>query len=135
MTKVSKEVATDEINKWLDSKKVFAGKREAYKDHIDIMIEAISEGCLTILEDGSIKQTLLFELNGGEGMAVKELQYKPRLNRKMVIPHLTNVKAGDGDGRVLATMAALTGQPKNILSSLDNEDSRIADSIVVFFVS
>lgn len=131
MGKINKEIATAEINQWLDKKKVLESKREFYKDHIEILIEALCEGLLTVGEDGTITQILSFPL---EEAQITELKFKPRLNRKMVTPHLNGVKASDGDGRILAYMSALTGQSKNILNTLDFEDSRISDSIVVFFV-
>lgn len=131
-TVITKAAAQEEIDAWLDSKKVFQGKRESSKDHLEILIEAMSVGCL-VLKEGKFVQTLLAPV--GKDGEIKTLQYADRINRRMVAPHLQNVKASDGDGRILAYMAALTGQPKNILDKLDSEDQRIADSIVVFFVT
>lgn len=132
MEKIAKEVAIAEVDKWLDMKKVSQSKRETYKDHIEILVESVVEGNLILNEDGSWLQKLMFPIEGE--MSVTELVFKPRLNRRSVIPHLNGVKASDGDGRIVAYMAALTGKPKNLLNSLDFEDSRISDSIVVFFV-
>lgn len=132
MEKIAKEVAIAEVDKWLDMKKVSQSKREAYKDHIEILVESVVEGNLILNEDGSLTQKLIFPIEGE--MSVSELVFKPRLNRRNVIPHLNGVKSSDGDGRIVAYMAALTGKPKNLLNSLDFEDSRISDSIVVFFV-
>ncbi len=132
--KVTREVAQSELDSWLDKKKVFQSKRESHQDHLDLMVEAMCEGCLVLKEDGKFVQTLLTPV-GTDDNSIKTLEYQSRLNRKMVQPYLQGLKTNDGDGRVLAYLAALTGQPKNILNTLDSEDQRIADSIVVFFVS
>jgi hypothetical protein len=39
--KVSREVAIEEINQWLDFKKVSDSKREVYEDNIETLVEAI----------------------------------------------------------------------------------------------
>ena len=66
---------------------------------------------------------------------LNEITYKSRLNQRMLEPHLRGVKADDGDGRVLAYLAALTSQPKGILKALDTADKRICNAIVLFFIS
>lgn len=129
-TVVSIEKATQEVEGWLDKKKVYPSVRESQKDSIDLLIEAIMQGDLTLDEkSGEFVHKLQFPLP-----ELTELRYKARLNDKMLRPHLQGVKASDADGRFLALAAALTSQPKAVLEGLDSSDKKIMMSIGVFFL-
>lgn len=127
---VAKEVAELEINKWLDYKRVKDKKREAYKDAIETLIDAVSEGYLVVNEDFTLTHSLAFPV-GAEG-AFKELVYKPRID-VATIQKYANGAIG-GDARVLATIAALSGQATTIISKMDTEDYGIASSVAIFFL-
>jgi hypothetical protein len=129
MEKIAREVAAAEVEKWLDKKNVSQNKRESFKDHIDVLVDAVSEGALSINDECIFTQ----KLNCPVGDTT-HLNYRLRLNRLLVTPYMKGVKASDGDGRIVAYTAALTDIPKNIISALDTEDQRISDSIAVFFV-
>ena len=129
---ITRDAAEVEINDWLDWKKITPAQRETHKDHIDALIEGLQYGFLT-LKDNAFKQTLLFPTEGEA--PVTEFNYKARINAVMLAPYLSGVKSGDGDARVIANLACLTAQPKQILKQLDPQDKRICDSIVVFFLS
>lgn len=131
--KVALEKSIEEIEGWLDKKKIFPSAQEEYKPQIDILVEAISLGFLTLNEKGEFKQELLFPLK--EEQALTHLDYKSRLNDRMLEPHLKGSKAGDGDARIIAYLACLTGQAKGIIKALDTADRRITNAIVIFFIS
>ncbi len=133
MQTVSREVAISEVDQWLEKKKIMASQREAQKDSIEMLVDAICEGILVLNETtNEFTQNLLFPLEGEQ--ALKELKYKSRINDKILQPYLVGVKPSDADGRLIALWAALTGTSKNILMSLDTGDKRIATSIAVFFL-
>jgi hypothetical protein len=132
MSKVSKEIGFQDISEWLDYKKVSANKREAQKDTIETLADAISEGTLVLKEDKSLEMTLKFPTEGEEPLT--KLTFKPRLRTETVAKHLQGVKATDIDGRLLAYVAALTGNTKTLVGKLDTEDQSLAQAIAVFFV-
>jgi hypothetical protein len=133
MGKIAREVAIEEIDSWLDKKKVYESTRETHKDSIDVLIDAVVNGDLTLDEKtNELRHKLLFP--DAVNNAITELVYKPRLNDQLVRPHLNGIKNNDGDGRLIAHTAALTSQSKNILSQLDSADKKIMMSIVVFFL-
>lgn len=130
MDKVSREQATEEVNGWLDKKKVYESTRESQKDSVDILVEAMMAGDLVLDEKtNEFTHNLLFPLD-----EIKSLKYKSRLNDKMLRPHLQGVKSNDADGRLAAHTAALTSQPKAVIESLDSADKKIMMSIAVFFL-
>ncbi|KKN59925.1 hypothetical protein LCGC14_0536750 [marine sediment metagenome] len=131
--KIPLEKAIEEIDGWLDRKKIFPSAREEYRDQIDTLAEAISLGFLSLNDKGEFKQELSFPLK--EELAVTHLEYKARLNGRMLEPHLKGIKAGDGDARIVAYLACLTGQAKGIIKALDTADRKITNSIVIFFIS
>lgn len=133
MTKVSREVAENEVNEWLDFKKISTKKRETQKEYIDVLIDAMCDGVLVLKsETKEFVHNLKFPTEGEE--PITTLTYKPRLQFSQVKGHLQTVKTGDGDGRFIAYMAALTAKPKQVFEKLDSEDLSIAQAITLFFV-
>ena len=129
MTSVSIEVATADVEKWLDFKKVRETKREKFAETVENLIEGFQDGLLTLDEEtGEITQHLQFPANG-----IEKLVFKPRIDVGSVNLHLTKVKPGDSDGRVLAYVCALTGKLKAEIAKMDLEDYNVSGNIAVFF--
>lgn len=129
---VAREVAEKEINDWLDYKRISAAKKEANKDNIKDLISYVQFGTLEVNDDKSIKHNLEWPL--GESSGDKVLNYKPRLNGKMLKPHMSGVKATDVDGRLTAYIAALTGKLSAEIDLMDTVDMEVARNIAVFFI-
>lgn len=131
---VSKDLATEEINSWLDYKKVSDKKRESQKEQVESLIDAIADGSLTFKDDKTFTfvQVLKFQTEGDSPLT--KLEYKPRLKMSTIHSHLQGVKSSDADGRICAYIAALTATPKALINSLDTEDYGIAQSIAIFFL-
>lgn len=132
MSKVSKEIAEKEVNDWLDYKKINVQKREAQANSIETLIGFISEGTISIKEDKTIVQELLFEI--GKESKITKLEYKPRIHVGAIQRHLEGGKSTDMDLRIVATAAALTSQTKELIKQLDSEDYSVASSIAIFFL-
>lgn len=133
MTSVSREIAEAEVNAWLEKKKVFSSTKESSKDSIEVLVDAMCNGVLSLdQQTWNFTHKLLFPF--GDQVKVEELKYKPRLNDKMLKPYLNGVKASDAEGRLLAYIAALTGQSRAILEELDTADKKIAMAIAIFFL-
>jgi len=130
-TAVSKEVAIEEVNKWLDYKKVSLKRREAAKDYIESLAQGIEDGVLS-LDDKTFELTQKLNFTLGEN--TNELVFKPRLTVGTIQRRLSAVKSGDGDSRVLAYVCALTGIATALASNLDTEDYAIASTIAYFFL-
>ena len=126
------EMAAQEVDGWLNAKKVSEEKRQQRADNIKILVSAISEGDLVLREDKVFVQKLKHEF--GKDILFSELEYKPRIHVGLIHQHLTNVKSDDPDGRLLAHIAALTGKPAMVLKKMDTEDYAIAQSIAYFFL-
>ncbi len=129
---VNLEQATEEVNSWLDHKKIGQKKRESQKDQIDSLIDAICEGVLTLDAEKNFVQTLKFPTEGE--MPLKELKYAPRVKTGTFHLHLQGVKASDTDARICAYIAAITSKPKALIQKLDTEDYGVAQSIAIFFL-
>ncbi len=133
MAKVTQEVAQSEINNWLDKRRVFQSQKEQNKASIDLLADAIVEGCLTYdPPSGKLTQKFLFPL--GDGGVTKEIVWGLRLNQRMQNPHMKGVDIQDIEGRFAAMTAALTDSSKSLYMEMDAADSRIAKAILVFFL-
>jgi len=129
--KVAREIATKEVEGWLEYKRIKTAQRESNKDSIESMIECVMEGDLEI---NSVTNEITHNLNFPIDEAIKKLIYKPRLNDSMLEPFMKGVKPSDGFAVSLAYIAALTNQTRGTLGKLDTGDMRIARSIMVFFM-
>ena len=130
--KVSVDIAKEDVDKWLDYKRVKEKKRESYKEQIEALVDGVADGNLILNEKHELVQTLIFPLEGE--LPLKELNYKPRLKVSTIHQHLSGIKATDADGRICAYVAALTSKPKDVIKGLDTEDYSIAQAIAVFFL-
>ncbi len=131
MQSVSREVAIEEIEGWLDYRRERPKKREANKEYIEQLIEGVEEGVLSVDEDHNIIFELAFPI--GNEKQIKELKFKPLLQVKDYHPHLKTVKSGDSDGRMMAYICGLTGQNSGVISQLYTNDLTMATNIAVFF--
>ena len=132
---VSLSVAREEVEHWLDHKKVRPKTRETNQENIDEIAELISEGILSYdKESCKITHRLQFPIKKeGGGNVLEQLVYQPRIRLKDVRPHLKGVKSDDTDGRVLAYYAAVTNEAKPMLENLDPADYGIGNNIIIFF--
>lgn len=132
MAVINKEQALKEVEGWLDFKKVRGKKRELYKESIKSLAEGISEGYLVLGTDMVFNLQLQFPI--GKDGAVKELNFKPRVDVATLQDNKQGNKPGDGDAIILSIIAALTGEPRSVLAKMDSEDYDICGSIAVFFL-
>lgn len=131
---VAKEIAEKAVKNWLDTKKVFDSVRQQNQADIDLLVEAIQKGVLTYGEEkNTFTHKLLHPLQADGEITTTELTYIGRLNDNILRPYLKGVSPSDVDARVLATVAALTGTAKGILSALDSVDKKISNAIAIFF--
>lgn len=135
MTKISPEIARQEIEVWLDYKKVPSKKREDMADTIDLLAEAIEVGVLVRNDNNSITHQLIFPIENKDGEAtVHQITYKPRITAEAINLRMKGVKVTETHAMFLAYASALTDQPVQLLKHLDTEDLRIVQSVVAFFL-
>ena len=132
---VSIEAAREDVEKWLNFKKVSQPKRDKSHDEIEDLVEAVSYGLLVINEDFSIKQKLIHKLKNSEGeVTVEELSYKARVKMSEIKVKTKKIKASDSFGMLTAYASALTGSAMSVLDALDTEDNRNMQAIAHFFL-
>jgi hypothetical protein len=133
MSKVTEEIAEQDVNRWLDTKKISEDKRQSLKETIKDMIGYVKEGNLIISNDGKITQILNFEI--GEEEKVSEFQYQNRISVDDIHKRMTGsqIKAGDADGRIRIYVSALTRKPYALIGKLDSTDWSVASTIASFF--
>ena len=129
---VSKEVAQQDVERWLSFKKLTDQRRDDKKENIEALINAVCDGNLVIDEDCNLIQKLMSPF--GDEIKITELKYKPRLTPFALKFHLQGVKATDMDARVCAYVCALTSQAKGIIEKLDMEDYLIGQNVAFFFM-
>lgn len=132
MAGINRELAQQEIESWLDFKKINEKKREAQKEQIETLIDAVADGSLTLSPDKKLIQVLKFPTEGE--MPVTKMEYAPRLKVSTIHEKLQGVKSTDADGRICAYIAALTNNPKNVVKAMDTEDYGVAQAVAIFFL-
>jgi hypothetical protein len=129
MSKVSREVAEKDVERWLDFKRVKGLKREKNKEAIESMIECVMDGTLVVDEECVITHNLLFPLGNDE--SIRELKYAPRLTVGRISEYTKNSKTNDE--RVCGYISALSGQANGIISKMETEDYSVVGNVVIFF--
>ena len=113
---VSKDVAQQDVERWLSFKKLTDQRREEKKENIDNLINAICDGNISVDDDCNLIQKLMSPF--GDEMKITELKYKPRLTPFALKFHLQGVKATDIYSRVLYYLFDLTSVYKLIIEKL-----------------
>lgn len=135
MSKVDRIQSEEEFNKWLNFKRIRSTKKKSNKDFGDQIIDAIEEGDLIIDEDYNLSYKLCVPSEDEKGTEVlSELKFKPRLKVRDLNTKLKGVKSDDGDGRIVAYVAAITDQPAGMIRNLDTSDYGICQAIVMYFL-
>lgn len=132
---VSISVAKSEIDKWLSVRRVSEKRRKSFQDIVEELAEHVSEGRIVFDEaSGKLIQKLEFPL--GETGSIRQLEFKPRLQSGEVrqVSLSLGAKTGDGDGRLIAHIAAATSHPSAMILKLDTYDYNIASNIALFFL-
>lgn len=123
---ITKEVAEQEINAWLDYKKIKPSQRISNKPHIDILVEGIMCGDLSIDPDKDflITQKLCFPVDG----LFDSLTYKSRAS-------VGDIQKATNETKEVffSTVSVLTGKGASHIKRMDSEDSKVAYAITVFF--
>lgn len=130
--KVTKEIAVQEVEKWLDYKRIKQSQRDSQKAQIDVLIEAVMYGDITISDSAdTIEQVLAMPV---KGLDINTLTYQSRITVMDLHKATDGVKATDFDGRLVAYVSALTGKSPSHLKKMESEDFKIAQAIAVFFM-
>lgn len=125
-------LAQQEINKWLDYKKLRPAQRQRYIGNIAVLVDAVEYGVLT-MDPGTFKftQLLNFPVKDNNGTLIFDiLVYKPRLTMKEVQDCVTSDLS-----QAIAYGMALTGKAEGHLGQMDSTDAFTLSSIAVFFTS
>lgn len=133
MGKIAREVAETEITKWLDYAFVRERARESYKEQIDSLVDAMCDGLLIINHETKVL-TQFFNSPIGKDGCEKSLDFKHELRIGAVQNHLRGVKAGDGDGRILAYVCGLTSKNSELIKDMKTHDYNISAAIALFFL-
>ncbi|HTH58231.1 MAG TPA: phage tail assembly protein [Cyclobacteriaceae bacterium] len=133
---VSLEVASAEVSKWLDSKKISQAKREnKLAGNIEILTNAIADGSLVMNpDDFTFEQTLKFPLQADGQPEVPKLKFKNRLKVGSIQNGMAGNRPGDMIANVNTVIAALVSLPKELVKLLDTEDYEVASNIAFFFM-
>ena len=132
MEKVNREIAKEELNKWLDFRLIKDRYREDNEDLMEMLLDMFEEGGLILNEDYTLTYELIHYI--GEDEDVTSFNFKPRIKQKDLIKNTKGNKPGDGDARILSYMATLTGKPKDLLLEMDTIDYNGATAIVSTFL-
>lgn len=134
--KVSKEVAQEEFQSWLDGKRVSSLIRDENEGLGKFIIGAICDGNIRIDEENVMEFKLpepVMEKDGNQPL-IESLKFKPRLREIDLEAHLKGIKPDDGDARLWAYIAAATGVAKGRLKHLYTNDATICKAIASYFL-
>lgn len=133
MEKITEEIAVQEFERWFLSKKLSSSYRKSHYEEIEKqMIDAIMDGYLIVNDDFTLTLKLAWPLT--EPNEVQELKFVHRMQTGVLQSKTAYVKdPKDQQGKLIATVAALTGQVGGIIRALDPVDFGRAGSVASYF--
>lgn len=129
---VTADVATKDVERWLDFKQVSETEREENSDSIKKLVDEIKSGRLSIDDNCNITYVLKFPIGSGGGIV--DITLKPRLTVSEMKEKCGGLKPGDVDGKLCAYASALSGQNRSLILTMDTKDYSVIQSIVSFFI-
>ena len=140
MAAVTKEIATQEITAWLDYRKTKQSVRESKAKNIGILVDAVMDGDITIAQgeyfyNGAkltgpiITQNLIFPTG-----SLTSISYKPRETTGALSSIISKAASGATMGTVYAEHLSIGAIMSDQLLELDNEDGKVMNAIVEFFL-
>ncbi len=135
MGKISLDQAQQEVQSWLDYKKITDREREKMQEFEDVLIDNIVDGHLSLDEKYNFHYNMKFPVMDEDGNeALSELTFKPRLDVLSKDKALRGVKSDDSEGRQIAYVSALTDKAKGLLKKMDTEDNKVCTAIIMYFL-
>lgn len=133
MKVVDLELATNDVNKWLDEIRCKPHKREDHKDNIEKLIDMVQYGSLAFNEDHHFVMKLDFPIESGDE-PITELVFKNRCPMPQIMQQMKNVDSGNFNEMYAAYAAVLTGKPKGVIKKLESPDFGVLRVIVGFWI-
>lgn len=127
-TPVSKLVAANDVEQWLQKMKVTARKRDEKQKDIQTLIKAVMYGEAKVDAEGNLVQVLQFPTS-----ALQELKYGQRVTVEDVSTKTKANGSTDAFGVMVAYISAITGNAMGVIETMDNGDMELASIIVGFF--
>lgn len=127
---IPRDKAVEELEKWLEAKKISGNKRRSNEDMEEELVDAIEDGYLILNDDNTWTQKLKFPIDNAN---VSELKHAFRINIGVLNTKLRGTKIDDIAKRVQIYVSVLTDQPNAIIGSLDTVDYSIASTIATYF--
>ncbi|MDD5013664.1 MAG: hypothetical protein PHW73_01000 [Atribacterota bacterium] len=131
MEKISEELATQEFERWFESKKLSSIYRKDEFESVEKqMIQAICDGYLVVNEDCTLTLMLAWPLS--KPNEVTELKFVNRISTGELQVKTAYAK-NDQLKKLTATIAVLTGQVGGTIMALDSVDFGRASCIAAYF--
>lgn len=133
MEKMTEEIAKQEFERWFNSKKLSASyRKESYEAIEAQMVDAIIDGFIIVNDDNTLTLKLAWPLS--QPNEITELKFVHRMTTGELQSKTAYVKdLKDSQGKMIATVAALTGQVGGIIRALDSSDYSRAGCIASYF--
>jgi hypothetical protein len=134
--KIEKSIAIKEFERWFESKKLSSTKRGENDEDMqkveDELICAISDGKLIVEDDNKLTLNLQWPLDLPSG-TLDKLTFVHRISAGELQSKTSHVKPKDAQGRITASIAALTGEVGGTIRALSDVDYSTASCIATYF--
>lgn len=117
-----------DVTRLLDLKKLFPKRREQLAQAIEVVVEAIQYGYVTINDAGEIEQKLVTPIGG-----IEVINYKARVDPLTINKSISALKNPTITSQVMVYKKAYTGLLEMQLQQLDQTDANTCEAISLFF--
>jgi len=137
MTKVTREVAQADVNRWLEAAKIDFdepedGQESEILKELKPLVNSVMKGRVMVSEDGVITQVLDFPV--GEEKKITEITFKNRVTAGEIQRKMSAMKidAKDTVGRLMVFVSVLTNVNYALVAKMDTKDYSTASYIASF---
>ena len=123
------ELAQEEVNKWIEYKKLDEDEIEEKEAQIKTLVTAMKNGRLVLDKDFNLIQTLKFPL-----AKITELKYAARIDVDSVAMKVGLIDSSNLVLLMTAYASASCGVTTGVIGKLDTADNKIAQAIGTFFL-
>ena len=127
---VSRDMAEREVSEYLDFKGVRPRRRIEKKEFIDIIIDGVEDGTMSIDAETKVLTHNLIHPCGTS----KSFKYAPRLVQGKIAERLRMSSKSDGHSALACYIAELTDNNISVVGLLDTEDNVIASAVAMLFM-
>lgn len=131
---IAKDIAEKEVNDWLSRIDFSEGQRADFAANINIMVNAVSNGSVSI-DPVTNEVTQKLKRPFGKEEKISQLKFKTDITISEINTYKKGVDADADNRTTIAYICASSGNLASVIEQMNARDFNVSTAIVLFFVT